>query len=188
MPDANGVATAATNSGGGVLGKAYLAALGGPSNLTQIAACTTRLRLQVRDQAAVDEAGLRAIGAKGLMQLSDRDLQVVIGPEADLIAGEMREAAGPLAAAETALSAATPKAGAEKAIDPATWMTALGGKSNVREMGSANSRLWVSLNDSGKLDSQALTRLGVRMVTAAGQDMHLLAPEADEVAEVLGRN
>src|SRR3546814_14289234 len=75
---------------------AFVAALGGAANLASIDACTTRLRLVVADQGAADEARLRALGAKGFVRPSAQALQVVLGPEADLVATEMHAAAGPL--------------------------------------------------------------------------------------------
>ncbi len=69
-----------------------IAALGGAANLRAVDACTTRLRLTVADQSAVDEAALRALGARGLVRPSADALQVVLGPIADQVAGELRAA------------------------------------------------------------------------------------------------
>lgn len=74
-------------------GARYLAALGGRGNLESIEACTTRLRLVVHDQQIVDEAQLKALGARGVIRVSDHGLQVVIGPIADQLAREMRDEA-----------------------------------------------------------------------------------------------
>ena len=68
----------------------YLAALGGAKNLTLIDACTTRLRLEVVSNAVIHEAPLKALGVLGVVKRGDTAIQVVIGPEADLIAGEIR--------------------------------------------------------------------------------------------------
>jgi glucose-like phosphotransferase system IIB component len=54
----------------GERGQAFAMALGGAANLVEVGACTTRLRLVVADQAVVDEAALRALGAKGLIRPS----------------------------------------------------------------------------------------------------------------------
>ena len=72
--------------------RAMIAALGGAANLRAVDACTTRLRLTVADQSAVDEAALRALGARGLVRPSAEALQVVLGPIADQVAGELRAA------------------------------------------------------------------------------------------------
>jgi PTS system N-acetylglucosamine-specific IIC component len=65
-------------------------ALGGADNLAEIDACTTRLRLKVRDDQLIDEAGLRATGMRGVLRLGAGSVQIVIGPEADQLASEMR--------------------------------------------------------------------------------------------------
>src|SRR5688572_2733402 len=71
-------------------GEAFALALGGAANLAAVDACTTRLRLTIRDPAAVDEAALKALGARGVVRPSPDALQVVLGPQADQVAGEIR--------------------------------------------------------------------------------------------------
>jgi len=70
--------------------EAILAALGGVANIVEIEPCTTRLRSQVHDPAAVDAKALRAVGAHGVM-ISGRVVQVVMGPEVDVIASEIED-------------------------------------------------------------------------------------------------
>ena len=67
-----------------------LAALGGPGNIVEIEACITRLRTEIQDVSLVDEATLRAAGAHGIMR-SGSVVQVVLGPEADLVANEIED-------------------------------------------------------------------------------------------------
>src|SRR5207302_1922892 len=78
---------------GGDRGGQFVAALGGAANLKTIDACTTRLRLDLADPAAVDEAVLKALGARGIVRPGGNTLQVVLGPIADQVAGEIRAAA-----------------------------------------------------------------------------------------------
>ena len=73
-------------------GPAFVAALGGPTNLREVGACTTRLRLIVADQSAVDEANLKALGARGILRPAPEALQVVLGPIADAVAMDIRAA------------------------------------------------------------------------------------------------
>jgi PTS system N-acetylglucosamine-specific IIC component len=82
-------------------GAAFVAALGGAGNLLEVGACTTRLRLVVGDQAAVSEAALKALGARGLIRPSAQGLQVILGPQADSVASEISRAMakGPVAVA-----------------------------------------------------------------------------------------
>jgi len=55
-------------------------------------ACTTRLRLQVADNALVRDAELKALGARGLIRPSAGNVQIVLGPIADSVADEIRSA------------------------------------------------------------------------------------------------
>ena len=65
-----------------------LAALGGSANVVDLEPCITRLRVEVTDTQQVDEAGLRASGAFGVVR-SGRVVQVIVGPEADALAAEL---------------------------------------------------------------------------------------------------
>src|SRR5215471_6233966 len=70
----------------------FVRALGGNRNLKLVDACTTRLRLEVVDDSLVNEPALRTLGARGIVRPSRNVLQVVIGPQAEIVAGEIREA------------------------------------------------------------------------------------------------
>jgi PTS system N-acetylglucosamine-specific IIC component len=72
--------------------RAFVTALGGAQNLTEVDACTTRLRLVLADNKAIDEATLKRLGARGILRSSAQGLQVVLGPIADQVAGEIRAA------------------------------------------------------------------------------------------------
>jgi PTS system N-acetylglucosamine-specific IIC component len=76
----------------GSLGPAYVRALGGAANLLAVDACTTRLRLSVADNAAIDEAALKSLGARGVIKPAPGSVQVVVGPIADQLAGEVNAA------------------------------------------------------------------------------------------------
>jgi N-acetylglucosamine PTS system EIICBA or EIICB component len=68
----------------------YLSALGGGDNLTQVDACITRLRLEVKDITKIDEKMMKALGASGVVKLNDKNVQVVLGPQAEIVAGEIK--------------------------------------------------------------------------------------------------
>jgi N-acetylglucosamine PTS system EIICBA or EIICB component len=72
------------------LAKQYLEVLGGHDNLVTIDACITRLRLTLKDRSIVDERQLKALGAAGVVKLGEQNLQVILGPLAEIIAGEMK--------------------------------------------------------------------------------------------------
>ncbi|MBD7952352.1 PTS sugar transporter subunit IIB [Oerskovia turbata] len=65
-----------------------LEALGGQSNVVDLEPCITRLRVEVTNPALVDEVGLKATGAFGVVR-SGRVIQVIVGPEADNLAAEL---------------------------------------------------------------------------------------------------
>ena len=65
-----------------------VAGLGGRENISDLEPCITRLRVEVVDQKKIDEDTLRAAGAFGVVR-SGRVVQVVVGPTADNIAGEI---------------------------------------------------------------------------------------------------
>ena len=68
----------------------YVELLGGRENLKTVDACITRLRLTLADRSRIDEAGLKALGAKGVVRLGANNLQVILGPQAEIIAGEIK--------------------------------------------------------------------------------------------------
>ncbi len=77
------------------MGKAekIIAALGGADNIEEIEACATRLRTVVVDAAAVNEAGLKAAGAFGVLKAGPV-FQVVVGGEADGLAMDINDIIG----------------------------------------------------------------------------------------------
>jgi PTS system N-acetylglucosamine-specific IIC component len=171
--------------------RGFIEALGGAANLTSVDACTTRLRLVVADQAAINEPALKALGARGLVRPSARDLQVVLGPIADQVAREMREALVTPALAPVAVAAIEAPAATVKAADPAlaaAILAALGGAGNVSSVEAASNRLLVGLAGGTPPDEAALRRLGVRGVahSAAGRLQLILAGEAAGEAAAIG--
>ena len=68
---------------------AYIDALGGAENLVEVGACITRLRLVVNDSSIIDEEELKKIGATGLLRATAREVQVIIGTKAEMIADEI---------------------------------------------------------------------------------------------------
>jgi PTS system N-acetylglucosamine-specific IIC component len=75
-----------------VRGASYLAALGGAANVLEVEACATRLRLSLVDNARLDEAALRQLGARGVLRPAAGSAQIIIGPLADQVAGEIQDA------------------------------------------------------------------------------------------------
>lgn len=82
---------AQTNPETAELAAQYLALLGGHDNLTDIDACITRLRLKVKDMSIIDEKELKNLGAMGVVKLGTNNLQVILGPLAEIVAGQMKK-------------------------------------------------------------------------------------------------
>ena len=167
------VAVAAAPVAASERGAAFVAALGGSANLTSVGACTTRLRLMVADQSAIDEARLRALGARGLIKPSRNAVQIVLGPIADQVAVEMRDAmaSGALAAP---VAAVVPVDAPAFTLDP-VLAEALGGAANVTAASRHAGRIRVTLADPAALSEGALTAAGVRgLARPAPGVVHLL--------------
>ena len=158
-------------------------AFGGRDNLKGLDACITRLRVQVRDPARVDQAGLKALGASGVVVVGNA-VQAIFGPLSENMKTNMEEylhstgseadgeppgvaAAAPVpAAAPTAHPApgapappaaptSMPGAGLEAWVAEAAgpMLDALGGRANLR-----------------RVEAVALSRLRVELVDPARLD------------------
>lgn len=68
-----------------------LVALGGASNILNLDACITRLRLQVKDVNQIQESALKKLGAAGLMKTSKGSVQIIFGTESDFIKEELKK-------------------------------------------------------------------------------------------------
>ncbi|OWF81416.1 PTS N-acetyl glucosamine transporter subunit IIABC [Yersinia rohdei] len=95
------------------LARRYIGAIGGSDNLTGIDACITRLRLNVKDSAQVNDSVAKRLGASGVIRLNKQSVQIIVGTRAELIASAMRVvlAGGPVpATSSTAAPATKPQA------------------------------------------------------------------------------
>ena len=177
--------------------RAWISALGGAANLVSVDACTTRLRLLVANQAAVDEGALKQLGVRGLVRPSANTLQVVIGTMADQVAGEIRSALHGSAAssaavpgsAAPALATPAPDTVAAPAVDAQKLLAALGGRANVRAVEAAASRLRVSVSDAALIDRDAIRGLGLRgtAIPVAGCVHVIVGPAANAACAALRR-
>ena len=69
---------------------AVLEAMGGKTNIKHLDACITRLRVEVNDKAKVDVAGLKDLGASGVLEVGN-NMQAIFGPKSDQIKHEMQQ-------------------------------------------------------------------------------------------------
>ncbi|WP_353979273.1 N-acetylglucosamine-specific PTS transporter subunit IIBC [Salinicola endophyticus] len=187
-------ATAATQAG--PRGPAFVEALGGAANLLSVGACTTRLRLVTKEADTIDEAALKALGARGILRLRGGGLQVILGPIADAVADDIRSALRQQGAAVAAVPA--PAAGdaehaalatAELDADSrAAWLAVVGGHDNLRQVSVvATTRLRLELTDRRQLDESTLRGLGAAGVQRfADGTLHVvMGPQAAAVARSL---
>lgn len=188
-------------SGAGERAAAYVMALGGAGNLVSVDACTTRLRLVVVKQDAVNTDALKALGARGFVRPSPTALQVVIGANADQIAGEIREALrsgntqGPDASSAPiapAVRDSVSQADLSSAPDAATvqgLLAALGGRGNIRSVAVAASRLRIGVAKTSTIDVTVIRSLGLRGVTVPSPEcVHVIVgPAAGVTSQALRR-
>ncbi|MEX3843325.1 N-acetylglucosamine-specific PTS transporter subunit IIBC [Paraburkholderia sp. BR10882] len=191
----SGVAVAAGGAAAASLSRAarYIDALGGAANLKVVDACTTRLRLTVADPAHVSEPALKAIGARGVLKRGGESVQVVIGPEADIIADEIRgEIARGGSAAGKAAPAAPPAAQAVLAAqasasadiahgpldpNPSRWLAVFGGVGNIVSLDAvAATRLRVIVRDPAAVDREKLGALDA--VWTSADTLHIVVGDA----------
>jgi len=161
---------------------AYLEALGGSANLNSIEACTTRLRLIINDAAYVNEAALKRLGAKGVIRPSKNTMQVIIGPQAEQLADEMRKTNTRNDAIGPADSIAAPTVKTVSASDLSTSLQdALGGLANIVNCRAyAGRRLLIDLKDHSVISDLNLHALGVHRFADTGatsNELHLLMTE-----------
>ncbi len=146
----------------------FVAALGGAANLISIDACATRLRLIVADQSKVNEPALKALGARGLIRPSDKALQIVLGPIADQVAGDIR--------AEIKRSATPAR---ENAL-----LSSLGGGGNLAGVIVRASRLLVDVKDPAKVSEAELRGLARGAVQTGPRSWQIIVgPDAQAVAD-----
>lgn len=67
-----------------------LEAMGGQGNIAHLDACITRLRVSVNSISDVDKAGLKKLGAAGVLEVGD-NIQAIFGPRSEIIKGQMQD-------------------------------------------------------------------------------------------------
>jgi PTS system N-acetylglucosamine-specific IIC component len=144
----------------------FIRALGGTKNILSVDACTTRLRLTVAESDHIDEALLKALGVRGVIKPAKGSVQVIIGPEADTLAENIREhLEATTASPDQTAGTYSPKPAEQISIEPAAWVAALGGKSNIDRIDAvAGTRLRVTVRSADQLESSKLQLLGASAV------------------------
>jgi PTS system glucose-specific IIC component len=200
--DKDATLAAAVPQPGSSKAKELVLAFGGRSNLANLDACVTRLRVAVNDPAQVDEARLMALGASGVVRVGN-GVQAVFGPLSENLKTDMEEYLRS-AGADAERPAAAAVAPAPKPVPPSAQATvvverwareaapamlqALGGRGNVVKLDAvALTRLRVECADEKKFDEAAARQTGVLAVMhAAPGVLHLIVGErADQLAAAL---
>jgi PTS system N-acetylglucosamine-specific IIC component len=169
--------TATADAGAGAGDAAgWVTALGGPANLEKVDACTTRLRLVVVDSQSIDEAALRRLGSRGIVRPSSNTLQVVVGPIADQLAGDIRRA---LRDGKAPV--------ARRAPDIEALARAFGGQANLAGVEVFSTRLKLTMKDAKAVDIAVLKAAGFRgAVQIADAAWHVIVgPNAEATALAL---
>ncbi|WP_119328860.1 N-acetylglucosamine-specific PTS transporter subunit IIBC [Cysteiniphilum halobium] len=172
----------------------FINALGGKNNLDNIDACTTRLRLQVKDSSNINQALLKKLGARGIVVPNVKTVQVILGPEADLIAGEMNEAlpqATDIPHINTSDHAINGQCqDIKKSIKPSVKhydidaiTHALGGSDNIINASiCALTRIDIKLKAADKVNTSKLFKLGIDgCITSGNNSVQLLVMDSPQV-------
>ena len=69
---------------------AFIEALGGKDNIISTDACITRLRMEVKSSAHLDEEAFKKLGAKGVIKPNSTTIQVVLGTKAEGVAEKIK--------------------------------------------------------------------------------------------------
>jgi glucose PTS system EIICB or EIICBA component len=171
-------------------------AFGGRSNIKDLDACITRLRVGVADVNRADQAKLKALGAAGVL-LVGNNLQAIFGTRSENLKTDMEEylaTAGDeaeLSEADRTEVAYEPRGAEPKLRDPLgpqkarDVIAALGGPGNLVKVEScAETRLRVKVGDEDGIDRAALEAAGVHGTVGVGEGtFHLLVGlNADQYA------
>ena len=183
------------SAGGDEFALQIVRALGGRSNIVNLDACITRLRVKLKDSSKVSADKLKALGAAGVVMVGD-GVQAIFGTRSDVLKteiGDYLKTAGPEADEVEAPSPvkAPPQAGIQpKLRDPLApekaraLIKALGGKANIQRVDAcAETRLRI-VTTNGALDEAALKAAGVEaIVRLPDRVVHLLTGlNADQYA------
>jgi glucose PTS system EIICB or EIICBA component len=175
-------------TGSAAMARELVRSFGGRGNIVDLDACITRLRITVKDMSKVNKGRLKALGAAGVLEIGD-NAQAIFGTRSENLKTDMVEylktagAEADQVPTETVSGEAiTPTQAATIPPDPKASqnvqaiMTAIGGKSNIRQVKSvALTRLRIEVADSAIVNESALKDAGVEgVLRLPGGKLHLL--------------
>lgn len=190
----------------------FIKAIGGLGNVTNIDACITRLRLTLKDPSVADERVVKALGASGMIRVGEKNLQIILGPQAEIIAGEMKKIATAedlttiqlpgqarevvAAVSQEAVSreiereiAVMKKESGVLDLDNALFarqcLKVLGGHQNITQIDACITRLRLTLKDASSVSDDNIKALGATAVVRVGEkNLHIVVgPQAKMVAD-----
>jgi PTS system glucose-specific IIC component len=153
-------------------------AFGGAANITSLDACITRLRVTVRDRAAVNTERLKGLGATGVVMVGE-SAQAIFGTRSENLKTDMEQylqgrISAPAAPQSRTAADARPATSAAVTEDPqiaaraAGLLRGLGGPSNVRSFEAvAATRIRVVVIDDKQVNADALRSAGAHGVMVA---------------------
>ncbi len=171
-------------------------AFGGRSNIKNLDACITRLRVELGDISKASTAKLKALGAAGVVVVGN-NMQAIFGTQSENLKTDMEEylrTAGPEADAveEPSPVTAPPPAGIvsklrdpEAAVKARNVIAALGGAGNIQRVDAcAETRLRLVVSDDSPVNETALQAVGVTgIMRLANHTLHLIVGlNADQYA------
>jgi PTS system glucose-specific IIC component len=173
-------------------------AFGGKSNITDLDACITRLRVGVKDVNKADQSKLKALGAAGVL-LVGNNMQAIFGTRSDNLKTDMEEYLRTAGDEAELTDEATKEISYQptdglptvRLRDPMAPAKArgiidgLGGPDNITKVDAvAETRLRVKVKDTSVLDEAVLTEAGIAGLAIIGDGtLHLLAGlNADQYA------
>jgi PTS system glucose-specific IIC component len=191
-------------SGSGPQPLDLILAFGGRSNIVSLDACITRLRVEVKTPARVDQKRLKALGAAGVVLVGD-GVQAIFGTVSENLKTDMQEylkTAGPEAEGDASDAAPAPASVAAPlgpvaasqldsglAEAAARLLSSLGGKANLRSLKPvAVTRLRAELIDPARFDQAAALQAGVAatMLVAPGVLHLIVGAKAEALARAMG--
>ena len=183
-------------AGGDALAADLVRAFGGRQNIDTLDACITRLRVQVRDVARVDQLHLKELGAAGVLQVG-HSVQAIFGTRSENLKSDMQaylQADGPAAfdfaqARKAGPHVAAVTDGPAEAGPHVAIVAALGGVGNIEDVQQrAVTRVRVTLRDGSLVDADALSQTEVQAVMRIdGEVWHLICgPRAADYAAAIG--
>ena len=88
MEDA--IADVAADQKYGAMAEIILEGIGGADNVTKVEFCSTRLRLEVKDDTIVNDAKIKTAGISGIVRPGKNSVQVIVGPYVQFVADEFK--------------------------------------------------------------------------------------------------